>query len=159
MSHSHNLTWSVRQGISQQGIRVTSGMSSLTISRLLIVCKTSRNSWKHCYFERSLFDYMDHDNCPLTLFKALLNIIGGKGAISKINYYHYYYYYYLVIQIKPPFNHRPATGLPLVPGQKRVDVSIFTVSSRDSGKPMADIWLTITTILPWVCHVSTTMRG
>ena len=27
------------------------GMSSLTTSRLLIVCKTSRNSWKHCYFE------------------------------------------------------------------------------------------------------------
>ena len=66
------------------------GMSSLTTSRLLIVCKASRNSWKHCYFERSLFDYMDHDNCPLTFFKALLNIIGGKGAISNINYYNYY---------------------------------------------------------------------
>ena len=39
-----------------------------------------------CYFERSLFDYMDHDNCSLTFFKALLNIIGGKGAISNINY-------------------------------------------------------------------------
>ena len=22
---------------------------------------------KHCYFERSLIDYMDHDNCPMTL--------------------------------------------------------------------------------------------
>ena len=43
------------------------GMSSLTTSRLLIVCKTSRKSWKHCYFERSLIDYMDHDNCPMTL--------------------------------------------------------------------------------------------
>ena len=31
---------------------------------------------------------MDHDNCPMTLLKALLNIIGGKGAISNINYYH-----------------------------------------------------------------------
>ena len=60
------------------------GMSSLTTSRLLRVCKTSRSSWKHCYFERSLFNYMDHDNCPLTSFKALLNIIGGKGAISII---------------------------------------------------------------------------
>ena len=27
---------------------------------------------------------MDHDNS-----KALLNIIGGKGAISNINYYYY----------------------------------------------------------------------
>ena len=27
---------------------------------------------------------MDHDNCPLTFFKALLNIIGGKVAISNI---------------------------------------------------------------------------
>ena len=43
------------------------GMSSLTTSRVLIMCKTSRNSWKHCYFERSLIDYMDHDNCPITL--------------------------------------------------------------------------------------------
>ena len=32
---------------------------------------------------------MDHDNCPLTFFKALLNIIGGKGAISNINYHYY----------------------------------------------------------------------
>ena len=33
---------------------------------------------------------MDHDNCPLTFSKALLNIIGGiKGAISNINYYYY----------------------------------------------------------------------
>ena len=24
--------------------------------------------------------------------KALLNIIGGKGALSNINYYYYYYY-------------------------------------------------------------------
>ena len=40
----------------------------------------------HCYFERSLFDYMDYDNCPLTFSKARLNIIGGKGAISNINY-------------------------------------------------------------------------
>ena len=31
---------------------------------------------------------MDHDNCPLTFSKALLNIIGGKGAISNINYYY-----------------------------------------------------------------------
>ena len=38
-------------------------------------------------FEWSLFDYIDHDNCPLTFFKALLNIIGGKGATSNINYY------------------------------------------------------------------------
>ena len=37
---------------------------------------------------------MDHDNCPLTFLKALLNIIGGKGAISNINYYYYYYCYY-----------------------------------------------------------------
>ena len=36
------------------------GMSSLPTSRLLIVCKTSRHSWKHCYFKRSLFDCMDH---------------------------------------------------------------------------------------------------
>ena len=28
--------------------------------------------------------------------KALLNIIGGKGAISNINYYYYYYYYYIL---------------------------------------------------------------
>ena len=28
--------------------------------------------------------------CLLTFFKALLNIIGGKGAISNINYYHLY---------------------------------------------------------------------
>ena len=28
----------------------------------------------------------------LLFFKALLNIIGGKGAISNINYYYYYYY-------------------------------------------------------------------
>ena len=27
-------------------------------------------------------------------FKVLLNIIGGKGALSNINYYYYYYYYY-----------------------------------------------------------------
>ena len=33
------------------------------------------------------------NNRPLTFFKALLNIIGGKGAISNINYYHYYCYY------------------------------------------------------------------
>ena len=25
------------------------------------------DNWKHCYFERSLTDYMDHDNCPMTL--------------------------------------------------------------------------------------------
>ena len=25
-----------------------------------------------------------------------MNIIGGKGAISNINYYYYYYYYYPV---------------------------------------------------------------
>ena len=43
------------------------GMSSLKKPRLLIVSKTSRNSWKHCYFERSLIDYMDPDNCPMTL--------------------------------------------------------------------------------------------
>ena len=30
---------------------------------------------------------MDHENCPLTFFKALLNIIVGKGAISNIKYY------------------------------------------------------------------------
>ena len=47
---------------------------------------------------------MDHDNCPMTLFKALLNIIGGKGAISNINYY--YYYYNLV-------SFEDAIGLPL----------------------------------------------
>ena len=34
---------------------------------------------------------MDQDNCPLTFFKVLLNIIGGKGAISNIKYYYYYY--------------------------------------------------------------------
>ena len=28
---------------------------------------------------------------------ALLNIIGGKDAISNINYHYYYYYYYLYI--------------------------------------------------------------
>ena len=22
---------------------------------------------KHCYFKRGLIDYMDHDNCPMTL--------------------------------------------------------------------------------------------
>ena len=37
------------------------------IKAAIIVCKTSRNSWKHCYFERSLIGYMDHDNCPMTL--------------------------------------------------------------------------------------------
>ena len=37
---------------------------------------------------------MDHDNCPLTFSEAFLNSIGGKGAISNINYYYYYYYYY-----------------------------------------------------------------
>ena len=37
---------------------------------------------------------MDHDDCPLTFSKALLNIIGGKGAISNINHYYYFYYYY-----------------------------------------------------------------
>ena len=47
-----------------------------------------RNFRKQCYFERSLFDYMDHDNCPLTFSKAPLNIIGEKGAISNINYYY-----------------------------------------------------------------------
>ena len=26
--------------------------------------------------------------------KAFLNIIGGKGALSNINYYYYYYYYF-----------------------------------------------------------------
>ena len=30
----------------------------------------------------------------LIMFKMLLNIIGGKGAISNINYYYCYYYYY-----------------------------------------------------------------
>ena len=30
---------------------------------------------------------MDHENCP-NESKALLNIIGGKGAISNINYYY-----------------------------------------------------------------------
>ena len=30
----------------------------------------------------------------LYLFMALLNIIGGKGAISNINHYHYYHYHY-----------------------------------------------------------------
>ena len=45
----------------------------------------------YCYFKRSLFDFMDHGNCPLTFSNALLNIIGGKGAISNINYYYYYY--------------------------------------------------------------------
>ena len=36
--------------------------------------------------------------CPLTiLYKALLNIIGGKGAISNINYYHYHRYMFLYI--------------------------------------------------------------
>ena len=63
----------------------TFGMSTLTTSRLLIVCKTSRNAKNIAIFE-SLFDYMDHDNCPLTFFKALLNILGGMGAISNINY-------------------------------------------------------------------------
>ena len=39
---------------------------------------------------------MDHDNCPLTFLKALLNIIGGNSATLNINYYYYYfdYYYY-----------------------------------------------------------------
>ena len=44
----------------------------------------------YCYFKRSLFDFKDHGNCPPTFSKALLNIIGGKGAISNINYYFYY---------------------------------------------------------------------
>ena len=33
------------------------GLSFPKTLRLLIVCKTSRHSIKHCYFERSLFDY------------------------------------------------------------------------------------------------------
>ena len=32
---------------------------------------------------------MDHNKCPLTLYKVLLNIIGGKCAISNVNYYYY----------------------------------------------------------------------
>ena len=36
------------------------GMSSLTTPRLLIACETSRQREKHCYFERTLYDYMDH---------------------------------------------------------------------------------------------------
>ena len=50
-------------------------------------------------YSRSLFDYYKWtiNNCPLTFFKALLNIIGGKGAISNINYYHYYQELYNLI--------------------------------------------------------------
>ena len=43
---------------------------------------------------------MDHDNCPLTFFKALLNIIGEKGALSNINYYYCYYYYHDSYQLQ-----------------------------------------------------------
>ena len=51
---------------------------------------------KYCYFIKSLFDYKDHKICPV--YKALLNIIGWKGAISNIiNYYklasHYLVWY------------------------------------------------------------------
>ena len=52
-----------------------------------LVCKTSRHSWKYCYFERTIWTI---NICLLTIFyKALLNIIGGKGAISNINYHHH----------------------------------------------------------------------
>ena len=45
------------------------GMSSLTTSRLLIMCRTSRHRWKHCYLERSLFvDYMDHKHLSTDYF-------------------------------------------------------------------------------------------
>ena len=38
---------------------------------------------------------MSKNICPMTiLYKAFLNIIGGKGSISNINYYYYCYYYY-----------------------------------------------------------------
>ena len=61
------LIWYATEFVSVAVFSTMFWMSSLTTSRLLIVCKTSRNSWKHCYFERSLIDYMDHDNCPMTL--------------------------------------------------------------------------------------------
>ena len=38
----------------------------------------------------SLFDYMDHKHVHWLFFIALLNIIGGKGAISNINYHYNY---------------------------------------------------------------------
>ena len=62
---------------------------SPTTSRLQIVCKTSRSSWKHCYFKGGHLTMWAINICPLTIlfFKALLNIIGGKGAISIIKKY------------------------------------------------------------------------
>ena len=52
-----------------------------------------------------------------------------------------------------------STGLPLDPQQKWVDFSISTVWPSVSGRPVAEPWLTITTILPRVCPVSTIMWG
>ena len=41
-----------------------------------------RHSWKHCYYERSLFDYMDHKHLSTDYsLKRLFNIIGREGAI------------------------------------------------------------------------------
>ena len=49
-------------------------------------CACAPRLWNELPDNIKAADYMDHDNCPLTFSKALLNIIGGKGAISNINY-------------------------------------------------------------------------
>ena len=44
---------------------------------------------KTLLFRKQFIWLYGHDNCPLTFSKALLHIIGGKGAISNINHYYY----------------------------------------------------------------------
>ena len=55
-----------------------------------LICRASSTTLPSSQsIERSLLDYMDHKHLSTVysfVYKALLNIIGGKGAISNINY-------------------------------------------------------------------------
>ena len=59
------------------------GTSYPTISMLLIVCKTSRHCYKTAFGEGVYLSMWTINISPLMfLYKALLNIISGMGAVA-----------------------------------------------------------------------------
>ena len=86
----HTLIWKILVTEPSVHMHHAFEIRSLTTSRLLIVCKTSRHSWKHSYFERSWFNYMDHKICPMTiLYKKVFDHYRWKGPYIKCQLFNY----------------------------------------------------------------------
>ena len=116
------------------------------------------------------YRYVTYQNEPwneqniLTANCGIFNLCRGSclcqpgSSLNEFDYLARMYVWGLSTLIKEPLiYHSSATGIPLGPRQKRVDVSTSRVWPWVSVRPVADLWLTFTTILSRVCHVFTMM--